>query len=754
VPDDGPQFTGSRPAEGGRGRHRGAAPGEPAVAAEPAATAPATPATAAAKPADGRNAADGRKPAGVFRRLCELLALTAFALAQPVLDVTGRSPDFFLYRRSTPHDMRLLLALVVLGPPLALWLVEVVVGLVSKPAARALHLGFVAVLFGVIAVEVGKHLHLMHGTPLAVLAGLAGVALAVLVARSVSFRSVLTYATPAPLVFTLLFVLTSPAGALVRGGSGTGGVRAAAAHRPPIVFIFLDEFPQRALLTDKGVVDAKLFPNFAKLAAESTWYPNATGVSGWTPFAAPAMLSGKYPAHAVAPSYITYPQTLFTLLAGTYDVKAFETIAQLCPPQICTDVPAGRPTGLKPLIEDTKKIAREIVSPNPAKSNPTEQFVDAAVDATREAGAGQTAPKADFRFGEVRKNQPERFTSFMKGLQPTDRPTLHFLHLLLPHGPWRYLPSGNTYDSPPFSFVPPPPGAPTRGTLSADPALSILGKERLLLQTAYTDNLIGQLMQRLKASGLFDDALLIVTADHGSGLSPGSRSRQLDGKNPADIAWVPLFVKLPGQKAAKVDDRNEQQVDIVPTIADVLDVRIPWDVDGVSMLGPRRTSPDKLWFDVPGEAKHVDAKFFPAVSHGLAPEMARPELGRDGLFAAGPQRSLVGRRVDSFTLGSRLGPAATLAENIRNDLTKVDPRSGKVPAMLWGRIDRPLGDTSTWLVAAVNGTIAGSVAAVPGGDGKWRFLGLVGDKYLKAGANDVTLYAVDGTTLHPLRWTG
>ena len=34
----------------------------------------------------------------------------------------------------------------------------------------------------------------------------------------------------------------------------------------------------------------------------------------------------------------------------------------------------------------------------------------------------------------------------MAGLQPSDRPTLHFLHLLLPHAPWRYLPSGTEYN--------------------------------------------------------------------------------------------------------------------------------------------------------------------------------------------------------------------------------------------------------------------------------------------------------------------
>jgi hypothetical protein len=48
----------------------------------------------------------GRRPASVWSRadlwaLAELFALSGLVIAQPVLDVTGRSPDFFLFRRAT-----------------------------------------------------------------------------------------------------------------------------------------------------------------------------------------------------------------------------------------------------------------------------------------------------------------------------------------------------------------------------------------------------------------------------------------------------------------------------------------------------------------------------------------------------------------------------------------------------------------------------------------------------------------------------
>jgi hypothetical protein len=695
------------------------------------------------------------RQAGALRRLAELSALTAFAIVQPVLDVTGRAPDFFLYRRPSLWQIRLLVLAIVIGPAIGMWLAELVVGLVSNAAARVLHLAFLATLFGIVAIEIGKHAHLFVGVPLAILGALVGVGLAVLAARSVGLRQAMLYAAPAPLVFALLFVVTTPSGDLVRAaGTKKIDVVAHAPNKPPIVFIFLDEFPQRALLDANGQIDATLFPNFARLAKLTTWYPNATGVSGWTPFAAPAMLSGRYPRKVLAPVYRAYPQNLFTLLDGTYKVRGFETISQLCPPSVCTDVPTGRPVGLKAMAHDTAHIAKQIVWPYHAKGDITQQYQETATVDTPPVEDPKQLPGVQALFDNAALNQPNRLTEFLKGLKPEPQPTLHFLHLLLPHAPWRYLPSANQYVPPAPAFVPPRPGIDDvqRKHLSMDPVLSVLGKERLLLQTAYTDTLIGTLLDSMQHSGLLDKSLLIVTADHGTGMTPGAKARQMDAQNPADLDWVPLFVKAPGAKGGNVDQRNEQQVDLMPTIADVLGITIPWHVDGVSMLGPARTTDDKLWYDIPGIAQHIDVgKWRPLVKKGLAAEVALPTKGRDGLYDVGPLKGLVDKPLSALTVGSGAGVGARLDKKV--DIEKVGATAGLLPSMLFGTFDHPPARESTWLVASVNGTIAGVVAAVPGGDGVWRFLGVVRDKYFVPGHNDVRLYTVTGgTTLHPVAW--
>ena len=55
-----------------------------------------------------------------------------------------------------------------------------------------------------------------------------------------------------------------------------------------------------------------------------------------------------------------------------------------------------------------------------------------------------------------------------------------------------------------------------------------------------------------------------------------------------DIAWVPLFIKAPNQQTGGPDDRPAESIDVVPTVAEHLGVRIPWKVDGRSLLGPPR----------------------------------------------------------------------------------------------------------------------------------------------------------------------
>jgi arylsulfatase A-like enzyme len=115
-----------------------------------------------------------------------------------------------------------------------------------------------------------------------------------------------------------------------------------------------------------------------------------------------------------------------------------------------------------------------------------------------------------------------------------------------------------------------------------------------LLQVGYVDRVLGQIVRRLRATGLWDESLFVVTADHGCSFLPGDHERTVNRSNVGDIAPVPLFVKTPRERAGRVDDRSARTIDVVPTIAAVLGVRIPWRIDGSSLLRADRPYPSTV----------------------------------------------------------------------------------------------------------------------------------------------------------------
>ena len=125
------------------------------------------------------------------------------------------------------------------------------------------------------------------------------------------------------------------------------------------------------------------------------------------------------------------------------------------------------------------------------------------------------------------------------------------------------------------------PGRPGRRAGDGEPFLVRQLYQRHLLQLGYTDRLLGRLIARLEETGLWDEALVVVTADHGVSFRVGQSDRRaVTAENVEDIAPIPLFVKAPGQDRGRVTTGPVQTIDVLPTIADALGVRLPWKVDG------------------------------------------------------------------------------------------------------------------------------------------------------------------------------
>ena len=700
------------------------APPVPAAAAGPAGSGPPR-----RPPAVPR----GRLPGAVLRRrlpgaeawaLLELFALCGLVVLQPLLDRIGRSPDFVIFHGLGPAEIVLLVLVFLVVPPAALW--GIGVAATAHPRAgprvrRAVHAATVGLLLVLLAVQVGKQVSGVRGVALLVIAVPAAAVVLAGYVRLDAIRQLLRVAAVGPLLFVLLFAFASPASGVLRAGDGTDGAAAgrAVGPHPDIVVILFDEFPLLSILDGFGEVDAARFPNVAELAAGSTWYRNATSVATWTPYAVPAVLTGRFPRPLVAPHYSQHPENLFTLLGGAYEIRASELITQLCPPELCGGDGVAR-GGLPAALHDSAVLWSEIVSPVDSSRNPVAGFSESTVADRQGDGGGERAP--DFLFGRAGENQPARFRDFVDRLAaPTAAPTLDFLHLLLPHMPWTYLPSGMRYDGPALPLAP---GWWTQ-----------LAHQRHLAQAQYADRLLGQTLRALREADRYRDALVIVTADHGHSFTPGAVGRNIGPGQlgVAENAWVPLFIKAPGQTAGAVDDRNWQHVDLLPTIADHAGFAVPWAVDGISARGAARAGTDKIFYDAIGD------RVWSEVIDGAAGLAAvRGEAGPVPPLPPLPRADLLGVPVAGAAAG---GPvAAEFAD--AGAFADVAPESGVVPALVRGTLAQPVPE-GMLLAVAVNGRIGAVVPPIPGADGPASFAALVLDETLfVAGANRVELHLV------------
>lgn len=127
----------------------------------------------------------------------------------------------------------------------------------------------------------------------------------------------------------------------------------------------------------------------------------------------------------------------------------------------------------------------------------------------------------------------------------------YFLHLNEPHAPY----------TPPARFST---GTPYEGEI------------------AYADELVGRFLTALERKGLYDQALIIVTSDHGEGL--GDHGEQEHGLFLYDEAVrVPLIVKMPGAADAHLVSVPVQHVDLVPTVLDLVRAPLPQRLRGRSL---------------------------------------------------------------------------------------------------------------------------------------------------------------------------
>ena len=376
--------------------------------------------------------------------LPHFLTLFTLAVSQPIFDILGDNIEFFLFRGSDFAEVCLFaVALAALAPLLIFGVIQVA-SRFSYHLGVAFEVASVTLFFVLLSLLVSKLWDIQNGVLLISLSVITGAAGAYLYYQRGNFFSLIGYMAIVVVLAPSLFLWQYHL-ALSGDSAAQSDLITVSETEVPVFMLVLDELPLSALLNSDGEIDAGKFPNFARFAAESTWYKNASTVSDTTPLAIASLLTGQKPEPTLAgseipPTAAKHPNNLFTLLQGTHNIHASETITSLCPEEICSQSQEHSPSGFTRFYstaEDSLVVYLHLVLP--------EQFRKYLPAIDSRWGGFQLASKGlDMSGLFYSQKQVDASIANVSRALPND---VHYLHVNTPHHPWINYPSGKRYFS-------------------------------------------------------------------------------------------------------------------------------------------------------------------------------------------------------------------------------------------------------------------------------------------------------------------
>ncbi len=687
----------------------------------------------AAEPAAGR-------PGSLRSGILVLAGLSSLAFAQPLYDILKRSPEFFAIRGNSGSDLLALVFLLAVVPPLVLAAPAVLVRMI-RPAWTG---PAVAAAAGVLTAVIG--LQALRGLPAAAAVAAATAAGAVAVAAYLRFRAVRFFGRllAAAAVIVPALVLIDPD---IRESAAASSRSIAVdpvdtGARAPIVLVIFDEWSLTSILDRNGAIDRQRLPHLAGLADRATWYRNATAAADATELALPAMLTGASVRQGQLPTAAEHPINLFTLLAASHDLHVVEPITTLCPPHLNQLVSPRQPLRqrLGLLVSDLAIVWLGRTLPAawsdrlPAVTRTWSGFGKDSDDAAQAPVPPPDQPVRRALFQARETDRAAVFRRFVQSIEPSNgRPGLYFLHTLLPHSPWDYLPSGRRYEVLRRAYH-----GIERGRWVDSPWPVLHHRKRYLLQVQAVDRLIGELVEQLESTGLFDRSLIAIAADHGVVFQPGKSRRMLDsgdseGHALLDLASVPLLIKAPFQQQPAVDDTPVSLVGLTRRILDLA------GADAGAAPLPEH----------PSERLTITGKYAGELEVAVDREQWRQRRLTE-------QADLLGKSNDPATIGMRPRlhglpavdfPVRAGAAAIRIDNAwaweDVDPSRPFVPVVVEGRFDRRQAPDQD-LAVALNGVIAATPRPHVTSDGSTRIAAILPETRFSRGLNTIDIFLVGG----------
>lgn len=151
------------------------------------------------------------------------------------------------------------------------------------------------------------------------------------------------------------------------------------------------------------------------------------------------------------------------------------------------------------------------------------------------------------------------------------------------------------------------------------------------MEIAWMDVQLGRIFQWLEESGQLDDTIVVLTADHGQGLSRGQKLHSWS-RHRLIYQWsihVPLIIAGAGEEyLPRVETAMVRTTDIAPTLLELLDLSPEAPMNGWSLTRLMRGELD-------GEEEHPRFAYADALNthDSFAPLARLPESCRDDLIA-------------------------------------------------------------------------------------------------------------------------
>lgn len=337
---------------------------------------------------------------------------------------------------------------------------------------------------------------------------------------------------------------------------------------PVYLLIFDGVSLERLMQGDR--INSSLFPTFARMSREWTWYRNATTNATSTIPARSMMFSGRYAdkqrAGTLGDSDILLSRMGSFFFASSLNDASLSRISSgmssrfsvsLLKNLVWSYLEVSLPSLLRPYIIDTLLSSWKF-------------------DWRGEPSKGYSGRKRDY-YGPKIEQTFEYFTA--QASNPEFAQGRFFLlWSMLSHFPYVFNADGTIHHSSFTSF---------EVGMSEEAKHAVEQNYMKTLQNV--DRNLGNFLEELEKSGLYDRAVLLVTSDHGIS-DTGSNSFVTK-----QVSAIPFFLKVPGLQS-DASDRDVQTVDITPTLLDAVEglpVLSPYD--GQSLLRPY-VKRDKLMF--------------------------------------------------------------------------------------------------------------------------------------------------------------